>query len=221
MLINVANPQDGQSTCALNLACALADVDHLCADRWQGARRVILFDSDPDRGTATGYGSGGHLPVSREYFPLGSSTIEEWLRSVLAIAETVDYLVVESSPHFAAIATAVLRISDLVVVPCSASAEDLAATAVIVETIGTARLARSDGGPKCLLVPTRLNAVTTQDNDAWEALRAFGEAVGPVIYQRAAFEDAFAGRWIGDFAHYSPAHAAITALAERVEAILA
>jgi cellulose biosynthesis protein BcsQ len=221
MLINVANLQDGQSTCALNLACALADMDDLCADRWKGARRVVLFDADPVRGTATGYGSGGHLPVSREYLPLGDSTIEQWLRRVLEIAAAVDYLVVESSPHFAGVATAFFSISDLVVVPCSASAADLAATAVMVEAIVTARRARSDGGPKCLLVPIRPNAGTTQEDDTGEALGAFGEMVGPAIYQRAAFEDAFAGRWIGDFAHYSIAHAAITALAARVETILA
>ena len=221
MLINVANLQDGQSTCALNLACALADMDYLGADRWKGARRVILFDADPIRGTATGYGSGGHLPVSRDYLPLGDSTIEQWLRRVLAIAAAVDFLVVESSPHFAGVATAFLSISDLVVVPCSASAADLAATSVMVETIATARLARADGGPKCLLVPTRPNAETTQESDAGDALQAFGELVGPAIYEKAAFETAFAGRWIGDFAHYSVAHAAITALASRVETILA
>jgi cellulose biosynthesis protein BcsQ len=219
MLIHVADLNDGHglSTCALNLACALAGTDTLSADQWKGAHRVVLFDADPDRGTATHYG--GHLPVSREYLPLGESTIELWLHRILAIAAEVDYLVVESSPHCSAISKALIGISNLVVVPSSDSAADLTATASIMEFIGTTRLARSDGGPKCLLVPTRSTAGTRGDEIA-QALRRFGEPIGPVVFPRAKFEDAFAGRWIGDFAHYSPAHRAITELAARVESIL-
>ena len=221
MLINVANLENGQSTCALNLACALSGTDQLCADRWKGARRVILFDAEPTRGTATGYASGGQLPVSRDSLPLGDSTIDKWLLRILAIASEVDYLVVDSPPRFDAVARAILRISDLVVIPCSSSAADLMGVAAIMRAIGTMRLARPDGGPKCLLVPTRGTAETTRGDEIGDALRKFGEPVGPAIYRRAAFEDAFAGRWIGDFAHYSPAHEAAVALAVCVEAILA
>ena len=221
MLINVANLENGQSTCALNLACALSGTDDLCADRWKGARRVILFDVEPSRGTATGYDSCGQLPVSREYLPLGDSTIDGWLLRILAIASEVDYLVADSPPHSGAIARAILSVSDLVVIPCSSSSADLTAAAAMMEAIGTVRLARSDGGPKCLLVPIRGTAETTGRHEIGEALRKFGEPVGPAIYRRAAFEDAFAGRWIGDFAHYSPANEAAMALAVCVEAILA
>jgi cellulose biosynthesis protein BcsQ len=219
MLINVANLEDGYSTCALNLACALSGTDHLCPDRWKGARRVILFDAEPSRGTATGYDS-GQLPISRDCLPLGDSTIDAWLLRILAIASEVDYLVVDSPSHFDAIASAILGISDLVVIPCSSSAADLAAAVAMMAAIGTMRLARADGGPKCLLVPTRGAAETTREDEIGEALRKFGEPVGPAIYRRAAFEDAFAGRWIGDFAHYSPAHEAAMALAVCVEGIL-
>ena len=110
MLINVANLEDGQSTCALNLACALSGTDQLCADRWKGARRVILFDAEPTRGTATGYASGGQLPVSRDSLPLGDSTIDKWLLRILAIASEVDYLVIDSPPHLDAIARAILGV---------------------------------------------------------------------------------------------------------------
>jgi hypothetical protein len=221
MLINVANLEDNHSTCALNLACALSGTDHLSADRWQGARRVILFDPEPSSGAATGYDAGGQLPVSRDYLPLGDSTIDEWLLRILSIASEVDYLVVDSPSHFDAIAKAILRVSDLVVIPCSSSAADLRAAAAMMVAIATMRLARSDGGPKCLLVPTRGTAQTTRGVEIGEALRKFGEPVGPAIYSRAAFEDAFGGRWIGDFAHYSPAHEAAAALAVCVEGILA
>ena len=221
MLINVANLEDGQSTCALNLACALSRTDHLCADRWKGARRVVLFDAEPSRGTATGYDSGGQLPVSRDFLPLGDSTIAEWLLRILEIASEVDYLVLDNPPHFDSIARAILGVSDLVVIPCSASAADLTAAAAMIEVIGIVRLARSDGGPKCLMAPIRGASETARGDETGEALRKFGEPVGPAIYPRAAFEDAFAGRWIGDFAHYSPAHEAAVALAVCVEAALA
>ena len=85
MLINVANLEDSHSTCALNLACALSGTDHLCADRWKDARRVILFDPEPSSGAATGYDAGGQLPVSRDYLPLGDSTIDEWLLRILSM----------------------------------------------------------------------------------------------------------------------------------------
>jgi hypothetical protein len=78
MLINVANLEDSHSTCALNLACALSGTDHLCADRWKDARRVILFDPEPSS-------AGGQLPVSRDYLPLEDSTIDEWLLRILSM----------------------------------------------------------------------------------------------------------------------------------------
>jgi SRSO17 transposase len=84
--------------------------------------------------------------------------------------------------------------------------------------INEARSRRSDGRPKCLLVPT---CVTTKCAAGREiqttTLYRRGEPVGPIVHQRAELDAAFqAGRWIGDFAFDSAAHRDITALASSV-----
>ena len=221
MLIDVANLKDGlpRSTCAMNLACELADHDNLTGDRWQGKRRVVLFDADPNKGTETRYGYRGHLPVSHEYMPLGDSTIELWVGRLLSIAAEVDYLVVDSPPEFDSVTKAIIAVSDLVIVPCSSAGADMLAASSVMDLLTKARATRADGGPKCLLVPTRTKPLTAGQEPGID-WRKFGEPIGPAIQERSAYEDAFAGRWIGDFAHFSPAHLAIAALAAAVERIL-
>jgi cellulose biosynthesis protein BcsQ len=221
MLIDVANLNDGRprSTCAVNLACELADLDNLTGDRWQGKRRVVLFDADPNKGTETRYGYGGHLPVSHDCMPLGDSTIESWVGRLLSVAAEVDYVVVDSPPEFDSVTEAIVEISDLVIVPCSSAGADMLAASSVMDLLTRARTRRSDGGPKCLLVPTLTNPRTAGREPGFD-LRKFGEPVGPAILERSTFEDAFAGRWIGDFAHFSPAHLAITTLAAAVERLL-
>jgi chromosome partitioning protein len=221
LIIDVANLKDGRprSTCAMNLACELADLDNLTGDRWQGKRRVVLFDADPNKGTETRYGYRGHLPVSHQSMPLGDSTIDSWVGRLLSIAAEVDYLVVDSPPEFDAVTKAIIAISDLVIVPCSSAGTDLQAASSMMDLLMKARKTRADGGPKCLLVPTRTNPPTAGPEPCI-GLQKFGEPIGPAIQEKSAYEDAFKGRWIGDFAHFSPAHLAIAALATAVERVL-
>jgi chromosome partitioning protein len=217
MLITLINVKGGlgKSICAVNLACELAGLDHLSTDRWQGKHSVVLVDANA-KGTATQYGSAGHLPVSGERLPIAEwKDMERWIQRMLAI--DVDFVVVDAPPHVDIITKAIVGISDLVVVPCSDDGVDLAATAEMVELIKVTRSARSDGGPQCLLVPTFVNARTTAGRELETALRKLGEPVGPPIRQRDAFVDAFtAGRWIGDFAFNSAAHRDIKAVASVV-----
>jgi chromosome partitioning protein len=218
MRIAVVNVKGGygKSTCAVNLACELAGLDHRSTDRWQGKHSVVLVDADAE-GTATQYGSHGHLPVSSEHLPITDwSDIEGWIQRVLAIQ--VDFIVVDAPPNVDIITKAIIGICDLVLVPWySAGGVDLAAAVPMVELIRVVRSARSDGGPKCLFVPTGVNARAAAGIEMETVLSKLGETVGPVIHQREAFVDAFAaGRWIGDFAYNSAAHRDIKALASSV-----
>ncbi|MGA3239273.1 MAG: ParA family protein [Bryobacteraceae bacterium] len=218
MLIAVVNLKGGggRSTCAVNLACELADLDHLCNDRWQGKYRVVLVDADAD-GAASKYSSGGHLPVSSENLPIADwSDMEGWIQRVLAIQ--VDFVIVDAPLKVDIITKAIVGICDLVVVPwCAADDVDLIAVAPIVELIRVVRSASADGGPKCLLVPTHVNARTTAGKEIETVLGKLGEPIGPAIHQMDAFVDAaIAGRWIGDFAYNSAAHQDIKALASAV-----
>jgi cellulose biosynthesis protein BcsQ len=218
MRIAVVNVTGGgeRSPCAVNLACELAAIDHLATDRWQGKRRVVLVDADAE-GAATRYGAGGHLPVSSMRLPIPDwSDMEAWIQRILAIQ--VDFVVVDAPLKIDIITKAIIGVSDLVVVPwCAAADVDLVAAVPIVELIRVVRSARSDGGPKCLLVPTHVNARTTAGKEIEMVLSKLGEDVGPAIHQRAAFVDALtAGRWIGDFAYNSAAHRDIKAVASAV-----
>jgi cellulose biosynthesis protein BcsQ len=88
----------------------------------------------------------------------------------------------------------------------------------MLQMIRAARPSRPDGGPKCLLLPTRVNAGTKAGEQVDQVLRVSGEPVGPFIHQSVLFVEAFrAGLWIGDFAPDSAAHGDIKALAECVK----
>jgi len=222
MLITVANLTGGraQSTCAVNLASELAGITYPCSDRWQSRYSVVLFDADPFSGVVGHYCSGENLPVSCEHRRLADKDVEMWIRRVLAIALEVDYVVMVNPPHYEALTKALVVASDLIVVPCSATAQDLAVTAAMVELIHAARPARADAGPKCMLVPMRSAAGSMDGNGP--ALQKFGEPLGPVIEENPAFENAYRERrWIGDFAWNSPAHESVRALAVSVKELLA
>ena len=110
--------------------------------------------------------------------------------------------------------------ADLVVVPCGASAADISATAKTLDLVRRAREVRG-GPPAALLVPCRIDWRTSAGRAIEVALGEFGEPVGPVIGQRAAFADALgAGEWIGTYAPRSLGLAEIAALAATVERMI-
>jgi len=223
MLIAVANPREGsgKSTCAVNLACALADFDNRLTDRWQGKHSVVLIDADVE-GTATRCCSGGHLPVSSDHGPsVDPKDIERWIQRMRAVIAEVDYIVVDGPSQMGPVLKAIVGISDLVIVPCSASAADSATMMAMIKLTRKARSAGRDIGPSCLLVPTRVDAGIAE-KEIEIALNRFEEPVGPIIHQSAEFAGAFnAGRWIGDFSPDSAAYRDIKALTASVKKILA
>jgi len=89
---------------------------------------------------------------------------------------------------------------------------------VVVELIRQARTIRRSGGPRCLIVPSKIDRRTDAGRQIDDQLRCFGEPIGPGIHQRTAFVEAFgAGQWIGDYAPQSSAHYDISSLAIAVK----
>lgn len=217
MTIVVANLKSecGQSTCAVNLACELAGTAKTgVVDRWEGTSSVLLVTMPAD--VSDPYCASEHLPVSCEHLPSAELNRDRWTQGVLELAADLDYVVMCNPPHLRDATELLVAISDLVVVPCSAA--DLEATATMIGMIRSARSARADGGPKCLLVPTRVGPGTPAARELTKSLEKLGEPVGPPVHQRTAFAGAFvAGRWIGDFAPDGVAHADIRALATCVK----
>ena len=223
MIVTVANlpGSRAQSTCAVNLACELAGVGYPPADRWQSRYRVVLVDADPASDLVAGYCAGRHLPVSCEQRHPADSNLAQWVQRVVTTAAEVDYVVIVTPPHSEALITALAGVTDLVISPCPIAGSDLGAITPITESIRSARTARADSGPKCMVLPTSSGIGTMNGQGSGPALRNLGEPLGPVLHESADFESAYCERrWIGDFAWNSPAHADITALATFAKQLL-
>jgi chromosome partitioning protein len=192
----------GKSTIAVNLACELAT----------SGDTVLLLDNDA-QGTANHWLTHGKLPICGEFMPLENDADGERLVKA-ASTRSERYVVLDAPAHVGAAAQSAAKIADLVLVPVTASGIDLLATRAVVDVIRQAREIRRSGGPKCLIVPSKIDRRTDAGRHIDEQLRAFGEAVAPAVHQRTAFVEAFgAGQWIGEFAPQSAAHFDITSLA--------
>lgn len=196
----------GKSTIAVNLACELAT----------NGDTVLLLDND-SQGTSSHWLTGGRLPIRGEFMPLENDEDgERLIRAAAARGER--YVVLDAPAHVGAATQAAGKIADLVLIPVTASGVDLVATRAAVELIRQARTIRRSGGPRCLIVPSKIDRRTDAGRHIEAQLLAFGESVGPTIHQRTAFVEAFgAGQWIGDYAPQSPAHYDITSLAIAVK----
>jgi chromosome partitioning protein len=202
----------GKSTVAVNLACALA-----------GKRtRVVLVDAD-DQGTATEWASGGGLPVSVEPLPLTGGDRKTWIDRVMDLAEgttdqpAADWVVIDLPPHIGEAMVAAFASADVVLVPVTPSGADLRATSKALEFLARAREGRSDGGPSCFLVPSKVDRRTAVGREIEAVLHEYGERVAPAITQRSAHVDAFSARqWVGAYQPRSTAHDEIETLAALV-----
>ena len=205
MLLTVASLKGGtgKSTIAVNLACVFA---------------VPVVDADA-QGTASAYGAPGSLPIEVLSLPLDRERdASRWISKVLAIEDAV----IDCPPHLRTVTEAAVALADLVVIPCTASAADLMATAGAVELVARAKEARpGDDGLGCLIVPSRIDRRTSAGREIEGALKQFGEKVGPAIGQRTVFVDAFAaGQWVGEYAPRSKATAEVSALSRAIKRML-
>jgi chromosome partitioning protein len=195
----------GKSTLAINIAGALAP-------------KSVLVDADP-QSTATAWGELGLLPFEVIPAPLSGQNVERWIADVLALS--VPYVLIDLPPMLGDATAAALAICDLAVVPVSPSGADLRATNKAIELIEQARIARDDGRPRALLVPSKVDRRTAAGAEIEAVLHDYGEPIAPVITQRIAHADAFtAGQWIGDYAKGSAAHNEIKALASVIKRII-
>lgn len=176
----------GKTTLCVNLAAQLTS---------RGT--CTLVDADV-QASAVRYAASGLLPVDVVPLPLdGERAVERWVKQVLAVG--TDYVVLDLPPHANATTKAAISIADTVLVPCGASPVDLNATVGTVQLVRTARSERDDNGPKCLLVPSRVDTRTVAGRELASVLKKFNEGIGPAIRQRQAFIDAaVAGKWVGD-----------------------
>ena len=206
-IIAVANLKGGvgKSTIAVNLACELAV-----------NQTVVVVDADAQE-TATAWASHGKLGVAVEPMPLDSGLdAASWVEGVLNIE--ADHIVIDCPPHVGPATYAAVGIADIVLVPVTPSGADLVAASPALDLLSEVKQARRDGGPLCMLVPTKVDRRTAAGREIEAALAQFDQPVAPSIGQRTAFVDSFgAGVWIGRFAPRSPAREEIHALTNAVK----
>lgn len=195
----------GKSTIAVNLACELA-----------GRQSVVVVDAD-SQATATDWARRGDLPARVETLPLDAeSRVGPWVERVLTLQ--TDHVVIDCPPHIGPATLAATGIADMVLVPVTPSGADLVVTDSALALVHDAQAARKDGGPLCLLVPSKVDRRTAVGRELAAALERFDEPVGPEIGQRAALVDAFAvGAWIGQYAPHNAARGQFRDLATAVK----
>ena len=195
----------GKSTIAVNLACELA-----------GRQSVVVVDAD-SQATAAHWAQRGDLPARVEALPLDAeSRVGPWVERVLTLQ--ADHIVIDCPPRVGPATLAATGIADMVLVPVTPSCADLVATDSALALVHDTQAARKDGGPLCLLVPSKVDRRTAVGRELAAALERFDEPVGPEIGQRAALVDAFAvGAWIGQYAPRSDARAHFRDLATAVK----
>ena len=180
---------------------------------------MILVDADA-QGSATAWASRAGLPVRCETMPLEDGEDPgRWVARVRGLAGA--YVVIDCPPHIGAATGAAIGVADLVLIPVGASGLDIAATRPTLRLLAEARRRRTDGGPRALLVPAKVDGRTAAGREITAALTRLGEPVAPVIHQRIAFADAYtAAAWIGSYAPDSEAHREIAALAATIRETL-
>ena len=205
-VITLANLKGGvgKTTIAVNVAACLNE-----------SRRtsVVLIDADA-QGSATAWGREGTLPMPVKAVPLGrEEEPAQWLRRVDQAAGDSDYVIIDLPPYLGSATAFAIAEADLVLVPITPSEADLEASAVVIGLIRSGRQARSDGGPRVFLVPSKVDRRTLVGREIEAALHDLGEPVAPAISQRTAHVDAYSARvWLGAFAPNSAGHREIQAL---------
>lgn len=211
----------GKSTIAVNLACALA----------ASGRSTVVIDADPQL-TATQWLARRPLPASLHEAPVTDpARAPSWLDDLPQLASENQFIVLDLPAVLGATMAAAFLLADLILIPTSVSALDLAATTRTLHRVARAEGERRGAPPAVLIVPSRFDGGWFRDGGLrelrhWvargERLTRVTATLAPPIRRSAEFAEAFeAGDWIGGYAPRSRGHRDVRRLMKAVERRLA
>src|ERR1700744_2491795 len=168
------------------------------------SRRVwdlALIDSDPQR-SASQWAEPGNLHFPVYEIGLVTETVSTWAHNVRNVK--ADCLVIDTAPNEREMGASI-ALSDAILVPCTASGLDLAATERTLSIIGAVR-GRRRAPLSVILVPNRVHRIPVEGRQLIDELLSFGETVSSGISNWSAFVRAFTtGQAVCDFAPGAPA----------------
>lgn len=176
--IAVANQKGGvgKTTLAVCLAAEMTERGH----------DVSLVDADPQR-SACAWAELGQLTYPVYEIPLDRRSEPEWAALVASI--NAECIIVDAAPNEDAVRHIIAH-ADIIIIPCSPSGLDLAATRSTVLMINDERQRRgADLG--VVLAPNRVDTRTLEGRYFLDELNSIGEWVTNPIGYRNAFIRAF------------------------------
>lgn len=196
----------GKSTIAAHLALGLA----------AGGRRVVAVDADP-QGTLLAWlrlADAAGVLVEGDTFEAEAES-GPWLERIAERKLEADVVVIDAPPHSRDVTESALIAAELVIIPTGAGVADVLALEQAVAQVRVARVARSYRGPAVLVVPNRIDARRSTDQELGALLARIGEPVAPALGSRSAWLDAFGGS-VAWTARGSRAHDELERLLEAV-----
>ncbi len=145
----------GRSTLATNLSALLAE-----------RNTVALIDADMPQGTSAAWASIRLADKPHSLTLATTTTYQDLVEQVSRLAPHHDYVIIDTPPRGAEMTRAALILSDLCLVPLTASAAEIWATSDLLATIHEAREVRSDVDVRLIWTRFRGNTRSAQELSA-------------------------------------------------------